>query len=286
MRQLLLAAVVLLAHGTAFAGRGTPGAPLAERAIPASNLPEALENVGFHQRLGSTLPLDLEFTDEAGTRVPLATYFGQRPVVLTLVYYECPMLCTLVLNGLTSALKAVPFTVGRDFEIVSVSFDPRDTPELARKKKAHYVDELGAPTAESGWHFLTGDSTAIAALTAAAGFRYSYDPERREYAHASGILVLTQDGTISRLLYGIEYAPKDVRLALVEAGEGKIGSVVDELLLYCFHYDPAAGKYGAAVVNLVRTGGVLALAGLAGFIVISIRRERRAASPAARAGRG
>jgi protein SCO1/2 len=284
--MVMAAALLLFSHGAVWAAPGAPGGPPAERTTPASALPEALEGVGFDQRLGSTLPLELEFQDEAGNRLPLATYFGRRPVVLTLVYYECPMLCTVVLNGLTSALKAVPFAAGRDFEIVTVSFDPRDTPALAQAKKRHYLDEIGTSTAESGWHFLTGDSTAIAALTAAAGFRYSYDPERREYAHASGILVLTQDGTISRLLYGIEYAPKDLRLALVEAGEGKIGSVIDELLLYCFHYDPASGKYGAAVVNLVRTGGVLALAGLASFIVISIRRERRAASPAARAGRG
>ena len=283
MRPLLLL-VLLLCARLASAGPGTPGAPPAEPATPASNLPEALQDVGFDQRLGSTLPLALEFTNEAGERVALGSYFGARPVILTLVYYECPMLCTLVLNGVTSALKAVPFTVGEDFEIVSVSFDPRDTSALARKKKDHYVDELGVASAERGWHFLTGDSTAIASLTEACGFRYSYDPERGEYAHASGILIVTKDGTISRLLYGIEYAPKDIRLALVEAGEGKIGSVVDELLLYCFHYDPAAGKYGAAVVNLVRTGGVLALAGLASFIVLSIRRDRR--KPVTSVGRG
>ena len=278
--------LVLLGARAALAGPGTPGTPAAEPATPASRLPEALQNVGFDQRLGERLPLALEFTAENGERVALGRYFGARPVILTLVYYECPMLCTLVLNGVTSALKAVPFAPGRDFELVSVSFDPRDTPALAAKKKQHYVAELGAPSAAAGWHFLTGDSTAIAALTTAAGFRYAYDAERGEYAHASGILVLTPDGTISRLLYGIEYAPKDVRLALVEAGEGKIGSVVDVLLLYCFHYDPAAGKYGAAVVNLVRAGGVLALVGLVSFILISLRRDRRQAAPAAGAGRG
>jgi protein SCO1/2 len=286
MKRLFTAMLLLLAQGAALAGPGAPGAPPAEPATPASKLPEALQDVGFDQRLGSTLPLELEFTDEAGERVVLGSYFGSRPVILTLVYYECPMLCTVVLNGLTGALKAVPFAVGRDFDIVTVSFDPRETAALARKKKSHYVEELGAASAASGWHFLTGDSTAIAALTAAAGFRYSYDSERGEYAHASGILVVTKDGTISRLLYGIEYAPKDLRLALVEAGEGKIGNVVDELLLYCFHYDPASGKYGAAVVNLVRAGGVVALAALVGFILISIRRERRTASPAAGAGGG
>jgi protein SCO1 len=274
---LWLSLSLALVHGASpvLAGPGTPGEPPEAAGTPASALPEALAGVGFDQRLGEKLPLDLAFKDEQGQEVRLERYFGRRPVILTLVYYECPMLCTLVLNGVISSLRAVPFVVGRDFDIVTVSFDPRDTPELARKKKAHYLDALGVPGADAGWHFLTGDSTAIAALTSAAGFRYTYDPARGEFAHASGILVVTPQGEISRLLYGIEYAPKDVRLALVEAGEGKIGSPIDQMLLFCFHYDPAAGKYGAAVLNLVRAGGVVAMGGIAAFVLLSLRRERR-----------
>jgi len=244
---------------------------------PAQELPAALAGVGFDQRLGETLPLDLTFTGEDGNPVVLRQWFGEKPVILTFVYYECPMLCTLVLNGLTGALRAVPFTAGEDYVIVTVSIDPGETPALARAKKASYVDELPSPaSAAAGWHFLTGDTTAIAALTGAAGFRYRYDAERDEFAHASGILVLTPQGTISRVLYGIEYAPKDLRLALVEASAGKIGTFVDQVLLFCFHYDPAAGKYGTAIMRLIRAGGVLALLVTGLFVGISLRRERRA----------
>jgi protein SCO1 len=244
---------------------------------PAQELPAALTGVGFDQRLGEALPLDLTFIAEDEREVSLGGYFGAKPVILTFVYYECPMLCTLVLNGLTSALKAVPFTAGEDYAIVTVSIDPGETPALARAKKASYVRELPRPEiAAQGWHFLTGDTTAIATLTRAAGFRYRYDAERDDFAHASGILVLTPEGTISRVLYGIEYAPKDLRLALVEASAGKIGTFVDQVLLFCFHYDPAAGKYGTAIMRLIRTGGLLAVLVIAIFVLASLRRERRA----------
>jgi protein SCO1/2 len=280
---LVLALALGLALVPFFGAQAQPAAPgpPPRPAPPAQTLPPALEGVGFDQRLGERLPLDVHLRDEHGRAVPIGAYFTERPVVLAFVYYECPMLCTLVLNGLTSALKAVPFSPGRDFEIVTVSFDPRDTPALAARKKEHYVAALGAPAAAAGWHFLTGDSAAVRTLTEAAGFRYTYDAERGEFAHASGLLVLTPDGVISRVLYGIEYAPKDVRLALVEAGEGKVGSFVDQLLLFCFHYDPAAGQYGAAVLNLIRAGGLLMLAGLAGFVLVSLRRDRRARAGAA-----
>jgi protein SCO1/2 len=274
----VLALASVLTTGPARAqGPGAPGGPTPRTSAPAAELPAALEGVGFDQRLGERLPLDVPFRDENGDPVEIGAYFGRRPVILAFVYYECPMLCTLVLNGLTSALKAVPFAPGRDFEIVAVSFDSRDTPALAAKKKEHYVAALGAtPEAASGWHFLTGDSAAIATLTDAAGFRATYDAERGEFAHASGLLVLTPAGVMSRLLYGIEYAPKDIRLALVEAGQGQVGTFVDELLLFCFHYDPTSGQYGAAVLNLVRAGGLLAIAGLGGFVLVSLRRDRRA----------
>ncbi len=269
---LLLAASL----GLAFSAFAIPG--MGERPEPPSteaNLPPELAGVGFDQKLGAQVPLDLVFRDETGAEVQLGRYFGQRPVLLTLSYYECPMLCTLVLNGVTSGLKAVPFAPGEDFEIVTVSFDPREKPDLAARKKANYVELLGRPGAAAGWHFLTGDEPAIAALTGAVGFRYRYDAASNQYAHAAGIMVLTPQGQISRYLFGIEYAPKDIRLALVEASAGKIGSFVDQVLLFCFHYDPETGTYGAAVVNGIRAGGVLTLAAIALFMIGSWRRDRR-----------
>jgi protein SCO1/2 len=269
---LLAASLGLAAPACAIPGMG-------ERPGPASteeNLPPELEGVGFDQKLGAQVPLDLAFRDESGAQVRLGAYFGQRPVLLVLSYFECPMLCTLVLNGVTSALKAVPFAPGEDFEIVTVSFDPREKPELAAKKKANYVELYGKPGAGAAWHFLTGDEPAIQALTSAVGFRYRYDASSNQYAHAAGIMVLTPDGRISRYLFGIEYAPKDIRLALVEASTGKIGSFVDQVLLFCFHYDPESGTYGTAAINLIRAGGVVTLAALALFLIASWRRDRRA----------
>jgi protein SCO1/2 len=239
------------------------------------NLPEALRGVGFDQNLGAPVPLDLDFRDESGAEVILGDYFGERPVILTLVYYECPMLCTLVLNGLVQSLRAVPFDVGKDFEIVTVSFDPTETPALARRSKETYVTSFGRPEAEAGWHFLTGSESAIEALTAAVGFRYTYDPELKQFAHASGIMILTPDGRLARYFFGVEYAPKDVRLGLVEASEGKIGNLIDQVLLFCFHYDPEEGKYGAAAMNGIRAGGVVTLAAIGLYLLRSIRRDRR-----------
>jgi protein SCO1/2 len=242
-------------------------------------LPPPLRDVGFDQRLGADVPLDLLFRDESGQEIPLGRYFGeQRPVILSLVYYRCPMLCTLVLNGLTSSLKALPFAAGREFEIVTVSFDPRETPALAAAKKAAYLERYGRPEAGEGWHFLTGDEDPIRRLADAVGFRYTYDPELDQYAHASGILVLTPEGKIARVFYGVEYAPRDLRLGLVEASQNRIGTLVDQLLLFCFHYDPAAGKYGAVALNLVRAGGVVTVLGGGLAIASLLRRERRRAS--------
>jgi len=232
-------------------------APLAVKADSA--LPRLVRDVGFDQRLDAQVPLDLEFRDESGAPVMLGQYFGERPVILVLAYYRCPMLCNLVLNGLTQALRDISFDAGREFEVVAVSFDPRETPELAAAKKRTYATRYGRPGGEAGWHFLTGKQPAIDALTKAVGFRYAYDSPSDEFAHASGIVVLTPRGRVSRYFYDIRYEPRDVRLGLVEASQGRIGSPIDQVLLFCFHYDPAEGKYGAAVMRFVRLGGVLTL---------------------------
>ena len=211
--------------------------------------------------------------------VTLGDYFGRRPVILTLVYYECPMLCTQVLNGLTSALSVMNFTVGKDFDIVTVSFDPGETPELARAKKAAYLERYKRDGAGEGWHFLTGEPREISALTRAVGFRYAYNAEVDQYAHASGMMVLTPDGRLSHYFFGIEYAPRDLRLALIDAGERRIGSAVDQLLLACFHYDPKSGKYSLAIMKLIRMAGIVTLAAIGGVIVLLRRRERRGPRP-------
>ncbi len=254
----------------------TAGAGLNAGYAPADRQTQVLREIGFDQRLGESLPLDLRFRDENGRDVRLGDYFGKRPVVLSLVYYECPMLCTLTLNGLASALKTLSMTPGKDFDLVTVSFEPKETPALAAAKKRAYLQRYGRPGAEAAWHFLTGDADAIAALTRAVGFRYVWDAPTRQYAHAAGIMVLTPDGRLSRYLYGIEYAPKDLRLAVVESSGGTIGSPVDQLLLYCYHYDPSAGRYGAYVIGMLRVGAVATILGLGGFIAVMWRREAAA----------
>jgi protein SCO1/2 len=253
MRAILCAAALLAGRPFARAQveRPEPG--------PASGVrPKMLANVGIDQRLGATLPLDLLFQDEEGRPVRLGQYFGARPVVLVLAYYNCPMLCTQVLNGLVSSMRALSFDAGKEFEVVTVSFDPHDRPRDAAAKKAPYIREYGRPGAAAGWHFLTGGPGSIDRLTAAAGFRYAWDNDLAQFAHASGIFVATPDGRLSRYFYGIEYAPRDLRLGIIEASNRKIGNPVDQLLLYCYHYDPRVGKYGAVVMNLVRMGGVAA----------------------------
>lgn len=239
---------------------------------------DVIREVGFEQNLNAALPLDAKFRDEAGNTIALRQYFGRRPVVLALVYYDCPMLCTLILNGLTSSLKIVNLDAGTDFDIVAVSFDPRETPELALAKKAEYVREYGRSGTERGWHFLTGDEKSIRRLTEAVGFKYYWDEESKQFAHASGVMVATPDGKLSKYLYGIDYAPRDVRLALVEASAGRIGSPVDRMLLYCYHYDPATGKYTLAVMNIVRMLGTATVAAIGLFVFLMLRRERRTAN--------
>jgi protein SCO1/2 len=239
------------------------------------------QDVGIDQRLGEHIPLDLEFRDERGQTVKLASYFGKKPVVLALVYYQCPMLCTLVLNDLVRALRALPLELGRDFEIVTVSIDPRETPQLAATKKASYVETYGRDG--SAWHFLVGDEASIGALARAIGFRYVYDAEADQYAHAAGLIVATPEGVLSRYLYGVEYAPRDLRLALVEAGDGRVGGLADQVLMLCFHYDPTTGKYGFAIMSALRIAGVATVVVLVAFMLRSLRRERRGRSSEAHA---
>ena len=250
-----------------------------EAVPPAGAMPALMQEIGLDQKLNDQLPLGLTFRDEQGRAVTLGDYFGRRPVILTLVYYECPMLCTQVLNGLTSALSVMNFTVGKDFDIVTVSFDPGETPELARAKKAAYLERYKRDGAGEGWHFLTGEPREISALTRAVGFRYAYNAEVDQYAHASGMMVLTPDGRLSHYFFGIEYAPRDLRLALIDAGERRIGSAVDQLLLACFHYDPKSGKYSLAIMKLIRMAGIVTLAAIGGVIVLLRRRERRGPRP-------
>jgi len=243
--------------------------------LAADTRPPMLKDVGIEQRLGQPLPLDAIFQDEMGRPVRLGQYFRDRPVVLVLAYYNCPMLCTQVLNGLLSAARVLTFDAGKEFEVVVVSFDPRDRPADARAKKAPYLAEYGRPGSSAGWHFLTGNLASIERITAAVGFRYRYDDNQGQFAHASAIYVTTPDGRLSRYFYGIEYAPRDLRLALVESSGGRIGSPVDQILLYCYHYDPKAGVYSAAVLRLVRLGGVAAVLVLTTFLTLMWRRDRR-----------
>lgn len=237
---------------------------------------EALEGIGIDQKLDAQVPLDLPFVDEYGDSVQLADYFGEKPVVLTLVYYECPMLCTEILNGTLRAVRAMNFEVGREFEIVTVSIDPGEAPPLAAEKKAYYARAYGRSGGESGWHFLTGSADSIQKLADAVGFRYRYDPKTDLYTHASAIMALTPEGRVSRYFLGVDYAPRDLRLGLVEASQNKIGSPVDQVMLYCFHYDPATGKYTVAIMSVLRLAGVATILILGGFIVAMIVRERRA----------
>jgi protein SCO1/2 len=252
-----------------------PGSMGHQTGIVASNVPPQFKAVTFAQRLNTQLPLDLQFKDESGRSVALGEYFGKRPVVLAFVYYQCPMLCTQVMNGISMALKVIPFTPGKDFDVVLVSFDPRDTPEAANAKKRAHMQHWSVQETAAGWHFLTGDEAAIRQVTSAAGFTYEWDEESGQFAHVSGLLTTTPDGRLSRYFYGVEYSPKELRMALVESGEGKVGSAVEELLLYCFQYDPTTGRYGLVVMNLVRLGGLVTMAVVAGFVVVMRRRDIR-----------
>jgi protein SCO1 len=241
--------------------------------------PEVLKNVGLDQKLNAQVPLDLTFKDEHGASVTLGQLLQDKPAILTLVYYKCPMLCTEVLNATLNTLKEVPLEIGKDFSVITVSIDPSEKPVLAEAKQIMYTGLYGRRGAVHGWHFLTGDEEQIHKLAAAVGFRFVYDKESSQWAHASGIMVMTPEGRLSRYFYGIKYPPRDVRLALVEAGEGKIGSTVDEILLFCFHYDPVTGKYAVTILNVVRAAGALSALGIALAIFIFARREKYSSVP-------
>jgi protein SCO1/2 len=246
-----------------------------EPGMTSSTIPAPLREIGFDQNLDSHVPLDTVFTDESGRAVTLGAYFGRRPVVMVFAYYDCPMLCTMVINGLASALDVLSLEPGRDFEIVTVSFDPRDTPATATAKKAAYIARYKRPGAAAAWHFLTGAQPSIDRLTRAAGFRYVWDTETKQFAHPTGVIVLTPDGRLARYLFGIEYGPRDLRYAIVEASNGRVGSAVDSLLLYCYHYDPMTGRYGVAIMRVIRIAGAATVLALGMFVTIMVRREKR-----------
>lgn len=245
---------------------------------PASGMPAVLHNVGFQPELNAQMPLDVAFKDETGSDVRLGDYFHrQKPVLLAFVYYGCPMLCNMVEQGVTGSLRMISFNPGRDYEVVFVSFDDRETPDMAASKKKDVVGRFHRPQTAAGWHFLTGSKQSIETVTRAADFRFNFDAKSNLFAHASGILLLTPDGRISRYFYGVEYPGRDLRLGLVEASAGKIGTPVDRVMLFCFQYDPAAARYSATILSVMRVGAVLTILGIAGAFVIYRRRDAAAA---------
>lgn len=244
----------------------------------ANGIPEPLKKVGIEQKLGEQLPLDAEFRDENGKTVRLGEYFNSgRPVIVAFVYFECPMLCNQVLNGLTGSLKGISFDAGKDFDVVAISFDAReyDATEIARNKKVGYMERYGRPGTEKGWHFLTGRQESIDKVTSAAGFSYEWDEKTNQFAHAAAVIVTTPDGKLSRYHYGIDYAPRDLKFSLMESGNSRIGNTAEQLLLYCFHYDPASGKYGLAILNVIRLGGIATLVGMGLMAVFFWRRNKK-----------
>lgn len=249
-----------------------------ERASSSKDPPPILRDVGIDQKLNNQIPLDLVFRDETGSGVKLGQYFGEKPVILVLAYYDCPMLCTMVLNGLLHSLKELKFNVGQQFDVVTVSFDPTEKPSLAAAKKAIYVGLYDRPGAAAGWHFLTGDEPSIHQLAQAVGFHYNYDPETRQYVHATGIMVLTPQGRLAKYFYGIQYPAGNLRLGLVEAAQGKIGSPVDELLLYCSQYDPATGKYSVIISHVLKIAALVTILSLGGLVLAMSLGGKRAST--------
>ncbi len=263
MRMVFLVSVCLVVGG-----------PFVPQGSYAQEKSQAPLEIGVDKRLNDPTPLETEFLDEDGKPVKLGQYFGEKPVVLAPVYYECPMLCTLVMNGLVKSAQGVSFDVGKDYQVVAFSFDPGETPELAARKKETYVRAYGRENAGQGWHFLTGGEESIRRLTDALGFRYRYDEKTDEFSHPSSVVVLTPEGRISSYFYGIDYPSKDLKLALVEAGKGNVGSFVDQVILFCHRYDPVTGKYGFAVMNFLRIGGLFTILAMASFIFLSLRAEK------------
>ena len=270
-QPLMIAAILLgtLSLCSAALGQGMTKGIMSP---PANVRPPGLKNVGIEQHLNEQIPPELSFHDENGKAVRLGDYFGRKPMILNLVYYQCPMLCGEVLSGLESALRVLKFDVGNQFDVLTVSFDPRESPAMATAKKAEFLKRYGRPGATQGWHFLTGPQQSIDALTKAAGFQYEYDPKSGQFAHTTAIMVLTPEGRIAQYYYGVEYAPKDLRLGLIQASQNKIGNIVDQVLLYCYHYDPATGKYGAVVMRILRLAGAATILTLGLFMVVMFRR--------------
>lgn len=242
--------------------------------ISAVALPSIIQGVGIDQNLNAQVQLETTFRDETGQTVRLGQYFRDKPVVLALVYYDCPGLCDLILNGLSHTMQQISLNVGTDYQVVTVSFNPKETWQLATAKKANYIEKYQRPGAKEGWHFLTGDEASIKSLADTVGFHYKWDPISKQFAHASGIMVLTPEGKIARYFYGIEYKPRDFRLGLVEASANKIGTPADQVLLFCYHYDPTTGKYGMAITQVTRVLGTATVLLLGGFVFIMVRRER------------
>ena len=268
---IVLAATAVLAAPAAVRAQGL--AP-DDAGDPANAKPGLLSKVGLDQHLNQQVPLDLTFTDETGREVPLSTFFGKRPVVLAMVYYECPMLCTQVLNGMVAALGVINFDVGREYDVIAVSINPKEGPGLAAQKKQAYLDRYKRPQTAPGWHFLTGKEENIKRLASAVGFRYAFDEHIQQYAHGAGIEILTPKGVLSKYFYGIEFSARDIRFGLIEASEEHIGSAIDDALLLCYHYDPSTGKYGTAVIDAVRIGAVATVLAFLTFLFVSLRKER------------
>jgi protein SCO1/2 len=270
MRSFTIASIFVLV----LFGASPTRAQLDDRPVQTAGVrPALLRDVGLDQKLGSSIPLDLTFRDEHGREVALRQFFGQKPVILTLVYYQCPMLCTEVLNGLLRSAKELPLEIGKDFTIVTVSIDPHERPVLASVKHELYGGLYGRPGASQGWHFLTGDQGEIKTLAQAVGFRYAYDSASGQFAHPSGIMLLTPEGKLARYFYGIAYPSRDLRLGLVEASRSKVGSPIDQILLYCYHYDPATGKYGLLISRVIKAAAALTVLSLGFVIAILFRRE-------------
>lgn len=274
--SVLVFAWLLGTAAHAFPGRSGTGSSV----VPTTEMPGPLRAVGYDQRIGEQVSLDLRFRDETGRPVRLGDYFGKRPVVLLLAYYRCPMLCDLVMQGAVSTLKPLTLEPGTDYEVVVASIDSKETPQAAAEQKRDIVTRFGRAGREAGFHFLVGPQASIDSLTRAVGFRYVYDQDRDEFAHPAGLVILTPSGKVSRYLFGIDFPPRDVRLGLLESREEKTGSVVDQILLYCFHYDPAIGRYSAATMNILRLAAGATVIGLVTLILVLRRREGRLPRPA------
>ncbi len=278
IRRVGLVAVLGLCASVCGWSQGNEPAYALQGDAAANTKISIFDKVGFDQRLNQQIPLDLTFLDESGQPVQLKQYFGAKPVILSLVYFQCPMLCSQVMNGMAGAFNGITrFNVGRDFNVVTVSFDPRDTPETAAESKKTYLERYRRPGAAEGWHFLTGKKEQIDALASAVGFRFAWDPKIQQFAHASGIMLLTPDGRLAQYYYGIEYAPRDLQLGLIQSSQGKIGNVVDKVILYCYEYDPARGRYGAVVFRILRLSALATVLVLGGFMIVMFRRDVLAA---------